>query len=166
MRKSLLILVTLLMVVVAAPNAYSDSSPPTFTCNVPCTSVPTAPNVTFPSPTLDITWDTVSVDIPLIFPDAASDAYTWSAAIVDDSVGPGGGFEFTLLDVTTGNFFPGFPPIILAVAPPNASDSGTLSFTSSVAATPEPSSVAFMLIGIGLLFVMWKRIGQGLQQGS
>ncbi len=165
MRKPLLILVTLLMVIVAAPNAYSDSTAPTFSCNAPCTSVPTAPNVTFPSPTLDITWDTVNVDILLNFPDAASDTYTWSAQIVHDSAGPSGGLEFTLLDVTTGNFFPGFPPIILGVSPPDASDSGTLSFTS-VAAAPEPSSVAFMLIGIGLLFVMRKRIGQALQQGS
>jgi hypothetical protein len=164
MPRLLLILVTLLMVVVAAPNAYADSSPVTFTCNAPCTSVPTAPNVTFPSPTLVITWDTVSVDIPLNFADAPSDTYTWSAQIVHDSVGPAGGLGFSILDVTTGDFFSGFPPIILSISPPNASDSGTLSFTS-VAATPEPSSLALMLSGVGLVFAMRKRFS-GLHQAS
>ena len=163
MLKPLLILGTLLMVVVAAPNAHADSSPVTFTCNAPCTSVPTAPSVTFPSPTLDITWDTVNVDITLNFADAASDSYTWSAQIVHDSAGPAGGLEFNIFDITTGDSFIGFPPIILAVSPPDASDSGTLSFTA-VAATPEPGSVTLMLAGIGCLLVLRKRMGQGLPQ--
>jgi hypothetical protein len=38
--------------------------------------------------------------------------------------------------------------------------------TFTVVATPEPSSVALMLAGIGLVFVMRKRIGQSLPQPS
>jgi len=37
---------------------------------------------------------------------------------------------------------------------------------TTVAPTPEPSSVALMLAGIGLLLLMRKRIGRGLPQPS
>jgi len=37
---------------------------------------------------------------------------------------------------------------------------------ASAVATPEPSSVAFMLLGIGLVFVMRKRIGRRLPKAS
>jgi hypothetical protein len=37
---------------------------------------------------------------------------------------------------------------------------------TSTVATPEPSSVALMLLGVGLVFVMRKRIGQRLPQAS
>jgi hypothetical protein len=37
---------------------------------------------------------------------------------------------------------------------------------SAAVAAPEPSSLALMLAGIGLVFVMRKRIGQGLPQAS
>jgi len=37
---------------------------------------------------------------------------------------------------------------------------------ASAVATPEPSSVAFMLPGIGLVFVMRKRIGRRLPKAS
>jgi hypothetical protein len=42
------------------------------------------------------------------------------------------------------------------------------SFTTKAgtAPAPEPSSVALMLLGVGLLFVMRKRIGQGLPKAS
>jgi PEP-CTERM motif-containing protein len=39
-------------------------------------------------------------------------------------------------------------------------------FTPASATVPEPSSIALMLLGVGLLFVMRKRIGQGLPQAS
>jgi hypothetical protein len=43
-------------------------------------------------------------------------------------------------------------------------DDGALAFAP--VAAPEPSSVALMLLGVGLVFVMRKRIGQGLPQAS
>jgi len=42
----------------------------------------------------------------------------------------------------------------------------TAAFEPTVVAAPEPSSVALMLLGVGLVFVMRKRIGQGLPQAS
>ena len=41
---------------------------------------------------------------------------------------------------------------------------GTYQLTA--VAAPEPSSVALMLLGVGLVFVMRKRIGQHLPQAS
>ena len=38
--------------------------------------------------------------------------------------------------------------------------------TEAVTPAPEPSSVALMLLGVGLVFVLRKRIGQGLPQAS
>jgi hypothetical protein len=43
-------------------------------------------------------------------------------------------------------------------------DSGTLTFTPQAA--PEPSSVALLLLGVGLVFVMRKRIGLRLPHDS
>jgi hypothetical protein len=42
----------------------------------------------------------------------------------------------------------------------------TASFEPAAVAAPEPSSVALMLLGVGLVFVMRKRIGQRLPQAS
>jgi len=43
----------------------------------------------------------------------------------------------------------------------------TAAFEPAAAVTaPEPSSYALMLLGVGLVFVMRKRIGQGLPQAS
>lgn len=39
--------------------------------------------------------------------------------------------------------------------------SGTYTVTEAVVSTPEPGSVGLMLLGIGLVFVMRRRIGQG-----
>ena len=47
-------------------------------------------------------------------------------------------------------------------------DSGTgmVAGPTAAVAAPEPSSIALMLLGVGLVFVMRKRIGQGLPQAS
>jgi len=49
--------------------------------------------------------------------------------------------------------------------PNGTTDSGEFSLTSATS-VPEPSSVALMLLGVGLVFVMRKRIGQRLPQAS
>jgi hypothetical protein len=43
-------------------------------------------------------------------------------------------------------------------------NTGTI--TPTITPAPEPSSVALMLLGVGLVFVMRKRIGQRLPQAS
>jgi hypothetical protein len=57
MRKSLWIILAALFVAIGAPTASADAMHQvTFTCYPePCVSVPTAPDITFPSQTLDIT---------------------------------------------------------------------------------------------------------------
>jgi hypothetical protein len=43
---------------------------------------------------------------------------------------------------------------------------GSVVIPAATSSVPEPSSVALMLLGVGLVFVMRKRIGQGLPQAS
>ena len=46
------------------------------------------------------------------------------------------------------------------------STAGFGTYQLTAVASPEPSSVALVLLGVGLLFVMRKRIGQRLPQAS
>ena len=152
----------MLLVVIAAPSAHADSFAPIFTTNG-CTGtclLPTALDVTFPSPTtMDVTFGhfgggtITSVAIPS--GDAAGDVYSWSAQELATSV------SFILSDVTNGGTTfscDGF------VDRTGALSCGTLSFAAVTA--PEPSSATLMLVGVGLAFVMRKRIGQRLPQAS
>jgi hypothetical protein len=43
---------------------------------------------------------------------------------------------------------------------------GTGALTPAVGAVPEPRTITLMLLGVGLVFAMRKRIAQGLQQAS
>jgi len=45
-------------------------------------------------------------------------------------------------------------------------ESGTLTFTQGTPAMPEPGTVALMLVGVGLVFVIRKRIARGLPQAA
>jgi PEP-CTERM motif len=66
-----------------------------------------------------------------------------------------------LTDVTTS---PGIGYIFLGsyTGPSVPGDSGTVSFAPVAVVTPEPSSVALMLLGVALVSVMRKRIALGL----
>ena len=49
----------------------------------------------------------------------------------------------------------------------NADGFGSVTYgTPAPVTTPEPSSLALILLGLGALLVMRKRIGQGLPQAS
>ena len=77
-----------------------------------------------------------------------------------------------------GTFAIGIPPIgsccpsppqfsiFSSVGPSFSNDFGSGSYSIAAVATPEPSSLALMLSGVGLVFGMRKRWASGLQQAS
>jgi PEP-CTERM motif len=178
MRKTLWIVPALLIfATVVAPCVRADTV--TFTCtgdnNVenpspppfqgPCVeATPIAPDVTFPGPTLEISWYTAAnpnpIDITLPSTSNIVDTavYYWLASnsgfFIFDSLGNGIGYAAA--DTT----LPADAPL------PNGttglSETGTLTFTSGSVATPEPGTITLMLIGIALVLVMRKRIARGL----
>jgi hypothetical protein len=153
MRKAMLFLTVVLALV--APNAHADSFEPFFTtmgCVGVC-ALPTASDVVFPAPTtMDVTFDGVSAAVSIPSGDESTDNYVWFASVVGSSL------NFLLID-TVG---PGFPDGCQGYT-----GCGTLGFAPvSTTTMPEPSSVALMLVGVGLVFVMRKRMGQGLPQAS
>jgi hypothetical protein len=145
MRKSLWIILAVLFVAIGAPNAHADSFAPTFTGG------PTAPDVTFPSPTLTISFDGITFTIVLGSADLPGDQYTWTEASFPD--GLGGDNLFNVRDVTTNDFQGDEVDTDFRTS----GGSGNLTFTSTSVAAPEPSSVALLLLGIGLVFAMRKR---------
>jgi len=71
------------------------------------------------------------------------------------------GWDFVIYDNTDGTFDTG-PTWAFSGSGTAPYGSGGVCFTS----VPEPSSVALMLLGVGAVFVMRKRRGQGLPQAS
>jgi PEP-CTERM motif-containing protein len=164
MRKSLWIIpVLLLFGAVVAPSVRADSV--TFTCTAHCPAAvlaPTALNVTFPSPALVISFDNQTLDLTLPSEDLDTDTYTWftsnnlfiisdtnqafdlGADVADDSGGNNPG------DAVVEDMY------------------GNLSFnnTTPPVSTPEPGTVTLMLVGIGLVLVVRKRIGLCHSQGT
>jgi hypothetical protein len=137
----------------SAPNAYGDSFTPIFTtstCSGIC-ALPTAADVTFPSPTsINVTFAGLTQFVSIPAGDASGDIYTWNAAAIP----AGGNLGFFLGDLTNGTGFNTFScgggtinGLVLSC--------GTLTFTP--VATPEPSSLALMLSGVGLVFALRKR---------
>jgi len=163
MRKALwFIPVLFLFVAIVAPCARADSV--TFTCvptYVLCTdAAPTAPDVTFPSPMLDITWDSPSSNISMpALPSGWLDtnSYSWIES----------NMYFIIYDLS----LPGIPEVgsssqFITSDTPVPDQGGTLVFTPATASTPEPGTVTLMLLGIGLVLVMRKRIGLCHSQGT
>ncbi len=162
MRKLLWIILAVLAVLfvaIGAPNAHADTFPATFTCTGTCVSVPTAPDVSFPSPTtLTENWNTFTFAVGLLSGSAPSDAYIWQNQLAPVPTIPGTlSVSFLIFDTTRGSTSGAGFFVASALSP--QLDSGVLSF-----AVPEPSSVALMLAGIGFLRVMRKRFAQGLHQ--
>ena len=139
----------------AAINAQADTFTPVFNTTGcltgPCL-LPTATDATFPSPTtMSVTLFGLSesVIIPSGFP--PGDTYTWIATrLTIKSTPPFLIFEYG--DLTNGNASRPF------TCESSADRScGEFTFVPVGTATPEPTSLALMLSGVGLLFAMRKR---------
>ena len=168
MRKAMWVILAALLVAVAAPFARADSV--TFVCTndnqnpgdgPPClVAAPTAPDVTFSTSgtTLDITWNSQTFDITMPGDWNAPDSFGWLSSngifLIFDNSHP---FD-PQPNVPVNDLLPGFN---------NLSEQGTFSFAAGpVTNAPEPGTSALMLLGIGLVLVMRKRITRGLQQAS
>ena len=90
----------------AAPNAHADSFNATFTCLGTCASTPILDDnpLTFPTPTIDETWDGHTVFLILNPTDKPTDTYIWNNQVLP---GPNPDsptnttIQFNILDLTT-----------------------------------------------------------------
>ena len=133
---------------------------PTFTCLVTCVSTPTAPDVSFPPNVITETWAGLTLTVTLDPGDKPTDDYRWTDNITDEELHVEDFLSFVIVD-TTNNVQSG-NSIFLGPQPKHFTDTGLLSFSSM----PEPSSLALMLLGIGLVFLVGKRVGPGLSRAS
>jgi len=141
----------------APSNAQADSFTPVFNTNTcfnplgPC-PLPTATDVTFASPTtIDVTFAGLSQVVAIPSGDAAGDTYSWIAFAF-----PATQFiSFTLVDTTNGKGF-----YVCGGSSGESNNScGQLTFTPVATATPEASSLALMLFGVGPVFAIRRRTG-------
>jgi hypothetical protein len=148
----------------AVPNASADSFTPIFTtfgCSGTCL-LPTALDVTFPSPTtIDVTFDGLTESVAIPSGDLPGDTYSWSASA---TLGPHISLSFNLFDNANGDGVGSCGGLQTSFGA--FSCGNTLTFAGVSTATPEPSSLALMLSGVGLVFAMRKRWTSGLQQAS
>jgi len=158
-------MLTLLLGAIVAPCVRADTAyTATFACSpvLPCeVPAPTAPDVTFQGPTLDIVWNSQSFDLSLPAAWLSSDSYSWLAS--------NGGF-YIFDETQTGD------PNVNAAVNTDLPDgtggpqTGALDFAAvKPVATPEPGIRSLMLIGlvtIAMMMVMRKRIARGLPQSS
>jgi hypothetical protein len=171
MRRTLWTIPLLLMVItILLPCARADSV--TFSCTGdnnnenptpppfygPClVAAPTAPDVTFPGPTLVVTWFSQTFDIALTSTWLDSDSYSWLAS----------NSSFIIFDNTQSGLSVYAYPIntnlsIGGGAVQGLSEFGTLTFTPGTVPAPEPGTGFLMLLGVGLVLVMGKHIASSL----
>lgn len=172
-KKKLLCVVPalLLFAMVGAPNARADSYTPTFSCvpggvgsDFQCPfselNAVTAPDVSFPAPTsivVTVVTEPAVFDLNLAPPDSPSDTYEWGYS----DGGPFAGYSyagFVLTDETTNlsdsvTLYEQGLPLTFGLI-----ESGPLVFSPASAATPEPTPVILMLLGVGLVFLMRRRL--------
>jgi hypothetical protein len=164
MRKAFWIILAVLIVAIGVPTASADSYTATFTCEGVCPGgIPTAPDVSFPDPVLSVTWSGELFTLTLPPIDLPSDFYEWNAVANANPGVSGFSSDFNIFDNSS-----------LAVSTdtlPFPEPEGAFNFaagglTFEAASTPEPCSVALMLVGIGGLLVRRKRTGQGRQPAA
>jgi len=180
MRKSLWIILTLLLVAISAPNALADGfSDGTITFTV--SSLGPTPTGSFVLDTttdeltsLTVNWDgavfnfeSVTFPVPFSFLEAND---TWCASSVEGGA---------LGAQCEANFSPIFElgittpvPLFASVPTPDVfterfiTSDGNYAVTEIAVTTPEPGPLSLTLLGIGLVLVLRKRIGRGVQQAT
>ena len=156
MRKSVWIMALLLVVALAVPNAWADSFDASFTCTASCSSVPTDPFISFPSPNIPISFFNQSFSITLDGSDNPTDSFSWSVGT------NGASWYFQINDLTNGKSDVG--PWYACGG--NGSPWGSGSVIFDHVAAPEPYSGALLLLGLVAVFAARKFITRGLPQAS
>ena len=149
MRKSLWIILAISFLALGARNAYADSYAVTFPGSGDYVS---APDVTFPAPTtLTVTLAPTPFQFTVVLPaiDSPGDAYTWQV-YVNPLPGTCEVCAFQIFDSTTG-----VASEVGGLTNTFVFASGPLVFTP--VGTPEPSSIALILLGVGILLVGRRR---------
>lgn len=162
MRKSLWTWVLALLIgLVVTPRAHADSyADASFTCATSCVDVPADPLVTFPGPTIPVSFFGQNFDVTLDPSDQGTDTYTWGVG------SNGSSWDFVITDTTDGksdtspwfgdgsNGKPyGYGSVCFTPPPPCVS-------------TPEPSSASLLLLGVGLAFLAWRFMGRSHPQAA
>ncbi len=181
MRKSLWIILAVLVVAIGAPNALADtitSGTLAFTLAGGVGIAPTAGSFTYDNTTNQFTsftvvWDGLTFDLSfgatqtnfLALIGAIPSPQTWTAACIPSTVHPtipcDGLLDFGLF---AGTLVLGSAVQPLVPTQNLAVGGGTFTVTQVVTTTPEPGAVSLLLMGIGLVSVMRKRIARGRQQ--
>lgn len=154
MRKSIWIL-ALLVGAFGASSAYADSFDASFTCTTSCVDVPTDPGVSFPGPIIPISFFNQSFSITLNNFDNPGDNYNWNVETNSS------GWWFVITDVTNGYSNSG-PSFQFGPSGGTPYGSGCMNFTS----VPEPGAMVPLLVGVLMVFVAWKRMGQSISQAN
>jgi hypothetical protein len=163
MRTTIGILALGLILAIGASSAQADTSTPTFACTT-CSNIPTAPDVTFPSPSIQMSWDNITDFLTLASGDLPTDTYTWSNSLSISTQGPEvADYFLSITDVTTGDFAAALGSI--GIDDPFFSgftDSGTLTFSTpgggggGTNPVPEPGSIVLLLAGISTMLATRK----------
>ena len=161
MRKSLWITLAVLLVAIGAPLAHADSFTYTYTDTLHGFSWTTAAISAVTMETFLPGADLTASSSSGVFPGCVN-----SGVVLD----AGGGSISTFFSDCTipeiSNPANGFALTDYSTPGTYESPFGNILVVTAAVAAPEPSSVALMLLGVGLVFVMRKRIGQRLPQAS
>jgi PEP-CTERM motif len=165
MRKSLWIMLAALLVAIAAPSAHADSFTATFSCSGTCVGgTPTAPDVTFPAPVIDVTWNGLLFQFHLLYhAPSPQDQFSWTGFNDYDE---GRDTLLQYIDITDQTTETTWSSTGYSTFANGKSSQATGALAFAAVATPEPSSYALMLLGVGLVFVLRKRIVQRLPQAG